>query len=391
MRFVEVEAKTMKRALMPMTGPEFVRLPMPWLACEPSVAMSTSSGRPAPVEEAMIAKGRTFDVPPPGGRLNTCTCNVPAAARSAWVSIMVSWVLLLNPVVRALPLTLMIEAELKPVPLTATERLVCPVAVVFGESELSVGCALEIENPKVFDAPPPGGGFSTPTCAKPAEAISVESIEACKVVLLRNDVARLFLFHVTMDCGTKLLPVTWIVNEISPANAPEGESMVTWGIWLVEGLIVKFIAFEVPPPGDGVKTVTTTVSGVVRSFGMMVAVRRLLLSKSVSRGLPFHRTVDCGAKPDPLTDRVKPGAPWNALVGKIDLSDGDGLLMFPEHDARTTAATTSTSVETRAFLNTPSPSQGIQLTLSPKSQLKRLLKMTRAGNRDAWSRCLKRT
>jgi hypothetical protein len=86
---------------------------------------------------------------------------------------------------------------------------------------------LEIKNGNVFDAPPPGGGFTTPTCAVPADAMLLESIEADKVVLFTNAVIWLALFKVTIDWGTKLMPVTWSVKEDPPANVPDGESMVT--------------------------------------------------------------------------------------------------------------------------------------------------------------------
>jgi len=55
--------------------------------------------------------------------------------------------------------------------------------------------------------------------------------------------------------------------------------------------------------------------------------------KVVVRGEPFQRTVEPKTKLEPLTFRLKPGAPAVWLVGEIELSEGEGLLTVPPQPA----------------------------------------------------------
>ena len=71
----------------------------------------------------------------------------------------------------------------------------------------------------------------------------------------------------------------------------------------------KFWALEVPPPGDGVKTVTAVTAGVAISVAAIEATSSVLLRNVVVRGEPFQRTSEVVAKPVPITDRVKAGPP----------------------------------------------------------------------------------
>jgi hypothetical protein len=87
----------------------------------------------------------------------------------------------------------------------------------------------------------------------------------------------------------------------------------------------KFWAFEVPPPGDGVKTVTAVTAGVAISLPGIEAVSSVLLTKVVGRGEPFQRTSDVIAKPVPITDRVKAGPPAGVDAGLRRVTVGLGF------------------------------------------------------------------
>ena len=73
----------------------------------------------------------------------------------------------------------------------------------------------------------------------------------------------------TTELETKFVPLTVIVNSASPAVFEVGDIEVVVGTGL---LTVKVWAFEVPPPGVGLKTVILNVPAVVRSLVKIVAV-----------------------------------------------------------------------------------------------------------------------
>ena len=83
------------------------------------------------------------------------------------------------------------------------------------------------------DAPPPGAGLVTVTCAEPTVAISLARIEAVSCVLLTNVVGRVEPFHCTVVLETKPVPVTVNVKPDPPVVAEEGESMFSWGAGLL--------------------------------------------------------------------------------------------------------------------------------------------------------------
>ena len=68
---------------------------------------------------------------------------------------------------------------------------------------------------------------------------------------------------------TKLLPFTVSVNAEPPTVAELGERVLIAGTGL---LIVKVWALEVPPPGEGLNTVTLAVPAVAMSAARIEAV-----------------------------------------------------------------------------------------------------------------------
>jgi len=82
---------------------------------------------------------------------------------------------------------------------------------------------------------------------------------------------------------------------------------------------VKDNEFEVAP-GDGFTTVMGTVPVAAISAALIEAVTRVLLTKLVVRGEPFHRTTAPFTKPVPLTVSVNADPPAAALLGESDVA-----------------------------------------------------------------------
>jgi hypothetical protein len=77
---------------------------------------------------------------------------------------------------------------------------------------------------------------------------------------LLNAVARSLPFHRTTELGTKFKPATVKVKACPPTGVQVGSRELIEGVgFMGEVLIAKFEAFEVPPPGAGLKTVTAAV------------------------------------------------------------------------------------------------------------------------------------
>ena len=71
----------------------------------------------------------------------------------------------------------------------------------------------------------------------------------------------------------KLFPLAVKVNEAAPAVILAGDMAVNVGTGLFPGaLTVNVAAFDVPPPGAGVTTVTAAVPAVVTREALTVAV-----------------------------------------------------------------------------------------------------------------------
>ena len=78
--------------------------------------------------------------------------------------------------------------------------------------------------------------------------------------------------------------------------------------------------FELPPPGDGVATVTgrlPTFEAVIADAGI-AAVRRALLTYVVGWLTPFHCTTEAATKLLPMTVKVKEEPPTVTVAGETD-------------------------------------------------------------------------
>ncbi len=106
----------------------------------------------------------------------------------------------------------------------------------------------------------------------------------------------------------------------------------------------------------------------------------------VTRAKPFNSTDDWGTKFEPVTVNVKAGWPAAMFEGERELNFGEGNVMFWPHATIQSDPPISNNRENRAFrFNRLTPPQRSQprMASEAKGKTKRLLKMTRTGNRDA--------
>ena len=153
-----------------------------------------------------IVNARSPDVPPPGAGVTTDTCAVPAAATSDAEIDACSCVPLTNVVGRVAPFQRTTDALTNPLPFTVRVNAAAPAVTLDGDSDTTPGTGFAIVNVRFPEAPPPGAGVNTDTCAGPPVAISAASIAAWSSVELTNVVIRFAPFHRTTDHGTNWLP-----------------------------------------------------------------------------------------------------------------------------------------------------------------------------------------
>ena len=127
-----------------------------------------------------------LDGPPPGDGLVTTTAGVPAAARSAAVTGIVSCVELTKVVVRAVPAKLATDVLVKFVPFTVSVKPGEPTAADAGCSDVTVGAGFlpVMARETAFETPPPGTGLVTTMLAVLAVSISWARIAAVTWVAL---------------------------------------------------------------------------------------------------------------------------------------------------------------------------------------------------------------
>ena len=118
-----------------------------------------------------MVKVAVFEVPPPGGELETVTEAVPILGRSVEGMSAVSCELLIKAVGLAIPFQRTTDRELSKKPLPFTVRATgCPARPALGVIWVIIGCGFLLVMVKAtsFDSPPPGVGLKTVTRAFPA-------------------------------------------------------------------------------------------------------------------------------------------------------------------------------------------------------------------------------
>jgi hypothetical protein len=108
----------------------------------------------------------------------------------------------------------------------------------------------------------------TVTFAVPGLTMSLADILACRCALSTNVVDRLCPFHWTAELVKKLEPDAVSTNPDPPAIADVGLMLHNAG---TGPFTVNVTAFEVPPPGAGLNTVTGIVAETARSVPWIVA------------------------------------------------------------------------------------------------------------------------
>jgi hypothetical protein len=199
--------------------------------------------------------------------VNTVTAAVAGAARSLVRIWALSWPLLTNTVARLAPFHKTVELPTKPPPKAVRAKPAPPAAALEGEMETSAGVpggGGVTRKLRAADVPPPGPGLKTVTAADVETARSADVSCAESWTLLTNTAARLAPFHKTVELLTKPEPKTLNVRPGVPAVALDGEIEANPGTGFGRETR-KVFAVEVPPPGDGVKTVTAAVAAEARS------------------------------------------------------------------------------------------------------------------------------
>ncbi len=254
---------------------------------------------------AVIVKVSALEVPPPGAGFTTVTSALPAVPMSLAGIAAVTCPALTNVVVRATPFQRTSDVATKLLPFTVNVNAAPPAAVLGGASDVSAGTGLGalMVNVRAFEVPPPGAGVTTVTGALPAVPMSLAGIAAVTWPALTNVVVRAAPFQRTSEVPTKLLPFTVSVNAAPPAAVLVGASDVSAGTGL-GALMVNVSAFEVPPPGAGVTTVTGALPAVAMSLARIAAVTWPAFTNVVVRATPFQRTSEVPTKLLPFTVSV---------------------------------------------------------------------------------------
>jgi hypothetical protein len=94
---------------------------------------------PVVTEAGVTVKLNGCELPPPGDGLVTTTGNVPAVAKSELLSVMDSWLALLNVAACNNPLNVTDEEAMNPLPAMVTARACAPAFVELGDREEMVG------------------------------------------------------------------------------------------------------------------------------------------------------------------------------------------------------------------------------------------------------------
>jgi hypothetical protein len=88
---------------------------------------------------------------------------------------------------------------------------------------------------------------------------------------------------------------------------------------------VKLIAFEAPPPGAGLVTVTAGVPAETMLEARMAAVNCMELTNVAGAAAPPKFTIEDAMKFVPLIVSVKAAPPATALFGEMDVIVGVGF------------------------------------------------------------------
>ncbi len=177
-----------------------------------------------------------------------------------------------------------------------------------------------------FEVPPPGVGLVTVIRNTPAVRRSDAGMVAVNILEDTNTVVLAEPSKLTTELEIKLLPLTTIKNPGSPTFFMVGEILVVMGAGFPT---VNVIEVDVPPPGAGLKTVTSNFPKERRSLAGIAAVSWVELTNVVVLSEPFHLVTEEEIKLLPLRVKVNAGPSTAASVGDMLVNIGTGLLLEP--------------------------------------------------------------
>src|SRR6266849_3843972 len=121
------------------------------------------------------------------------------------------------------------------------------------------------------DVPPPGAGVKTEIFRAPEAAMSLARMLAVSWVAETAVVVRLDPLTWRTEVPEKLVPAAVTVTAGPPAATVVGPMLVSVGAGRGGVVTVKARAFEVPPPGPGLTTLTWAVPTLAISVAGMLA------------------------------------------------------------------------------------------------------------------------
>src|SRR6185437_3811073 len=128
-------------------------------------------------------------------------------------------------------------------------------------------------------------GFTTVIFTAPVLAIWAAVTCACSSVSETNVVVIAVPLNRTVAPDRNPVPLTVRVKSAPPATADPGVTSVIAGAGIV---IVKFCAFEAPPPGVGLATVMASTPVADASAALIEACNVVSETNVVGRALPFN-------------------------------------------------------------------------------------------------------
>ena len=182
---------------------------------------------------------------------------------------------------------------MKFVPFTVSVNEAAPAVILAGEREVAVGTGLEgmgsMVKIEILELPPPGVPLKTVILADPALTTRGAAMAAVNCIEFTNEVVRAEPFHLTTDPLIKLVPFTVRVKAGLPAVVFAGEMDIIAGTGLLPAVVMmKGKAFDVPPPGSGVTTVTVAVPAIVIRAAFTTAVNCKGPTNVVVSAVPFQ-------------------------------------------------------------------------------------------------------
>jgi hypothetical protein len=144
-------------------------------------------------------------------------------------------------------------------------------------------------------------------------------------VLLTNVVPRSAPFQRTTEVLSNPVPITVIVKPCLPTDALLGDRKLKETVVAVPDT-VNGQAFDSPPPGTGVNTVTSGELTTEISDAEIVVWIFRSLTNVVARSAPFQRMTETGRNPLPTTSSVNPVPPAVALLGESEVMPGRGFV-----------------------------------------------------------------